>query len=68
MVLLGGRPNCVLLLEYVYQLIPPIGYGQSIITHTHDMRCHRLLVQAIDFADFLRTQYLLKSPTGKSRE
>jgi hypothetical protein len=38
------------------------------ITHTHDMHHCRLIIQAIDFADFLRTQYLLKSPTGKSRE
>jgi hypothetical protein len=38
------------------------------IAHTHDMHRCQLIVQAIDFTDFLRTQYLLKSPTGKSRE
>jgi hypothetical protein len=75
--LLVGRPSWIPLLEYVYQqfhaqsFVAPLCYVrdlQGAMAHEHDIHRYRLIVQAIDFEDLLRTQYLLKSPTGKSTE
>jgi len=39
---------------------------QSTVADAHDVHRCWFILQAIDFADLLRAQYLLKSPTGKS--